>query len=262
MYGDSAGTDLDYSLMNNADIMPDLAYGRIPVDTLDDAQRVIDKIIRYEKQPPFAPSFYNNLSFASYFQCCRPDVAQDGTTSRSFIETSELVRSRLQSLGYSVQRIYNTSTAYHNNPANSSYYNTAVRSDTPNRYYNGTLLPVDLRAGSGFPWNGNTNDIVNAINQGRFLVLHRDHGWTNGWGDPSFTTGNLGSLNNGNLTPVVYSINCASGIFDNETLNPAAQAWAYPNAAGYVSWAEEMLRMLTGERPRNPVLPPAGAPQA
>ncbi|HXF60133.1 MAG TPA: C25 family cysteine peptidase, partial [Caldilineaceae bacterium] len=245
-YGDSAGSDLDYSLMNNADIMPDLAYGRIPVDTLADAQRVIDKIIQYEDNPPFAPAFYNNLSFASYFQCCRPDVAQDGTASRSFIETSELVRGKLQSQGYSVERIYNTSTAYHDDPTKSSYYNTAVRDDTPNRYYNGTLLPVDLRASSGYPWDGDTSDIVNAINEGRFLVLHRDHGWTNGWGDPSFTTGNLGSLSNGNLTPVVYSINCASGLFDNETLNPAAQAWPYSNNAGYVSWAEQMLRMEGG----------------
>ncbi|RIK24608.1 MAG: hypothetical protein DCC55_41245, partial [Chloroflexi bacterium] len=152
MYNDSAGTDLDYSLMTLGDLVPDLAYGRIPVDTLEQAQTVINKIINYENLPPFQPAFYSNVSIASYFQCCRPDVAQDGTASRSFVETSELVRNALQANGYTVERIYSTSTAYHNDPNKTSYYNSSTRSTTPNRYYNGALLPVDLRASSGYPW--------------------------------------------------------------------------------------------------------------
>jgi hypothetical protein len=246
MYGDSAGTDLDYSLMTNADIMPDLAYGRIPVDTLTDAQRVIDKIINYENLPPFNASFYSNVTVASYFQCCRPDVAQDGTTSRSFIETAELIRNGLLARGYTVERIYNTDTAYHNNPAESSYYNSATRSTVPNRYYNGALLPADLRASSGYAWDGDGTDVINAFNAGRFLMLHRDHGGPNGWGDPSFGTGSLASLSNGNRTPVVYSINCASGLFDNETLNPAAQGWNYNTSVAGSYWAERLLRMEGG----------------
>ena len=107
-------------------------------------------------------------------------------------------------------------------------------------------MPANLHAGSGFPWNGSTSDIVNAINDGRFLVLHRDHGWTDGWSSPSFATGDLAGLSNGALTPVVYSINCASGMFDNETLNPAAQVYPYPHSAGDVSWAETILRMQGG----------------
>jgi hypothetical protein len=246
LYGDSAGTDLDYALMNNADIMPDLAYGRIPVDTLIDAQRVIDKIINYENLPPFSPAFYSNVTIASYFQCCRPDVAQDGTDSRSFVETSELIRNALQGSGYTVERIYTTDTGYHNNPSKTSYYNSATRSTVPNRYYNGALLPVDLRASSGYPWNGNTNDVINAFNSGRFLMLHRDHGGPSGWGDPSFGTGNLASLTNGNRTPVVYSVNCASGLFDNETLNPMAQNWNYNTSMAGSYWAERLLRMEGG----------------
>lgn len=228
-YGDSAGTDIDYSLMNNGDILPDLAYGRMPVDTLDQAQTVVNKIIAYEKTPPFAASFYQNMTIASYFQCCRDDVVQPGTDQRNFIETSELVRNAMLGDGYDAQRIY-----------------TDDGGVTPNRYYNGTLLPADLRAGSGFPWNGNTSDITSAINDGRFLVLHRDHGWTDGWGSPSYSTSDLAGLSNGALTPVIYSINCASGLFDNETLDPNAQAWAYPDSAGYVSWAETVLRMKGG----------------
>lgn len=246
MYNDNAGTDLDYSLMNDADIMPDLAYGRIPVDTLADAQIVINKIINYEKVPPAQASFYSNVTVASYFQCCRPDVAQDGTASRSFVETAELIRNGLMNRGYTVERVYRTDTSYHNNPNEASFYNTATRSAVPNRYYNGALLPADLRASSGYAWDGNSNNVVNAFNAGRFLMLHRGHGGPRGWGSPSFGMNNLASLTNSNLTPVVYSINCASGLFDNETLNPAQQDWNYNTTVNGVYWAERLLRMEGG----------------
>ncbi|MGL4648749.1 MAG: C25 family cysteine peptidase, partial [Caldilineaceae bacterium] len=245
-YGDLAGTDLDYSLMTAGDILPDLAYGRIPVDTLDSANTVVNKIIAYEDTPPVAPAFYDNVTVASYFQCCRPDVASDGTDSRSFVETSEMIRNHLLGRGYGVQRIYDTNTHYHDDPTKTSFYDESTRSTVPNRYYNGALLPAALRAGSGFAWNGSSTDVVNAFNAGRFLIIHRDHGGINGWGDPGFGTGNLGSLTNGALTPVVYSINCASGLWDNETRNPANDYYTYNTNTGGAYWAEALLRQNGG----------------
>lgn len=227
--GANSGTDLDYALMDNADIMPDLALGRLPVDTLDEANIVIDKIVGYEKTPPFAPGFYRNMSFAAYFQCCRDDVADDGRTVRSFIETAELVRDGVTSLGYDVERIYTTDTSYH-----PEYVG---RDATPRKYRNGAPLPADLAPGSGFAWDGDGNDVIDAFNAGRFLVFHRDHGWSGGWGDPSFTTANIDSLTNGNKLPVVYSVNCASGFFDNETSGG--------NVNG-LYWAEKLLRKEGG----------------
>ncbi len=227
--GGNAGTDLDYALMDNADIMPDLAIGRIPVDTLDQANVVINKIINYEKSPPFASSFYRDISFASYFQCCRDDVADDGRTVRSFIETSELVRDELTGLGYDVERIYNTSIGYHPEYAG--------RDTTPRTYRNGAALPAAIAPGSGFAWDGDTDDVVDAFNEGRFLVFHRDHGWSGGWGDPGFTTNDINDLTNSNRPSVVYSVNCASGLFDNETNGG--------NVNG-IYWAEKLLRHDNG----------------
>jgi hypothetical protein len=239
-YGDSAGTDLDYALMDNADILPDLAVGRIPVDTLDDANIVVNKIVSYEQSPPFAPSFYRSTGFASYFQCCRDDVADDGRTVRSFIETAELVRNELTGLGYSVDRLYSTSTGYH------PEYNAAGRDTTPRRYRNGANLPAAIGPGSGFGWNATSADVIDTFNAGRFLMLHRGHGGVNGWGSPSFSSTHLNSLTNGNRLPVVYSINCASGLFDNETLDPNAQDWNYNTTVNGVYWAERILRMEGG----------------
>ena len=229
LFGDSedipvwdSGADLQYSLKDNLDNLPDIAYGRIPVDTLVEANRVVNKIIAFEKTPPVNAAFYSNFTIASYFECCRNSPSAQGTDARSFLETSELVRDALQAKGKTVQRIYRTSTAYED-------YTGA--STTPNRYYNGSLLPVALRSGSGFPWSGNSTDIVNAVNEGRMLMFHRDHGGISGWADPSFSTANLGSLTNGVLTPVIYSVNCSSGRIDSEPSN---------------GWAEAILRMEGG----------------
>jgi len=229
--GINSGTDLDYALMDNADIMPDLALGRIPVDTLDQANTVIDKIVGYEKTPPFAPDFYRSMSFAAYFQCCRNDVADDGRTVRSFVETAELVRDQVGSLGYGVERIYTSDTGYE------GAYAAAGRDSTPRKYRNGAALPADIAPGSGFAWDGDGNDVINAFNEGRFLIFHRDHGWSGGWSDPLFTTANIDSLTNGSKLPVVYSVNCASGFFDNETNGG--------NVNG-LYWAEKLLRKEDG----------------
>jgi hypothetical protein len=203
---------------------PDFALGRIPVDTLAEAHTVVDKIITYESTPPVTAAFYNNISIASQFQCCRMDALGNplnnpGTDQRAFIETSELVRDELLDVGYAVERIYTETIDAGGrclNPPTCTVIQAAYNGNTtPSRYYNGTLLPAALRATSGFGWTGDTQDIIDAFNNGRFLVFHRDHGWWGGWGHPAFTNNNVtNDLTNGNLTPVVFSVNCSSGRFD------------------------------------------------
>lgn len=225
----TTGTDYPYALLSgDGDDAPDFALGRIPVDTLAQANTVVDKIINYESHPPNQDSFYENVGVASQFQCCR-DGGQQGRDIRSFIETSELVRNELLNHGYGVDRIY-TKTVEGNG------------GNTPRRYYNGALLPAALDADSGFQWNGDTNDIVDAWNAGRFLFLHRDHGWEDGWSNPSFTTTNvINDLNNGELLPVVFSVNCASGLFDNETAGGD-----YGTEVNRAYFAERLLRKADG----------------
>ncbi len=245
--GDLAGTDLDYALMDNFGILPDLAVGRIPVDTLTQAQDVVDKTINYEQNPPNVASFYDNAAMASYFQCCRNDVVNDGTDTRSFVETVELVRDELMDEGYTVNRIYTTDNDRTDDPTDpTNFYDETVRDTTPNRYYNNALLPSDLRASSGYPWNGNTTDVIDAFNDGNFLIIHRDHGSITSWGDPSFSTFNHGSLTNGALTPIVYSINCVTGIYDNETRDPANDVKTYNTTTTGVYFAESLLRIPDG----------------
>lgn len=199
-------TDLPYALADGADLLPDLAIGRMPAPDLTTATNEVAKITGYEDTPPFAPSFYSHATVTSYFQCgidgtpCNPGTQDE----RTFTKLSETVRNGLLGEGYSVDRVYTT---------------TAV---SPQKFYDGTVLPGALLK-PGFPWNGTAADVVSDWNAGRFLILHRDHGAPNGWGNPDFSTANIPSLTNGSLLPVVFSINCASGKFDDATPNFSEQ---------------------------------------
>ncbi len=226
-YLNSIGTDWPYAVMGTPSTAtaPDFAVGRIPVDTLAQANTVVTKIINYEKTPPFNVSFYSNATIAAQFQCCRNDVGTAGTDQRTFIEVSEFCRNVLLGKGKTVQRIY-TKTG---------------PSTTPARYYDGTPLPGALGPGSGFTWSGSTADISAAWNAGRFLMIHRDHGWQEGWVHPVFENPNVDAVTNGSLLPVVFSVNCASGFFDNETAGGA-----YGTSVGGVYFVERALRKADG----------------
>lgn len=259
---DNAGSDFPYS--NYVQILfdaffPDFGTGRVPVDTLAQADTVVDKIVNYESDPPYlglgngAP-FYNTAGFASQFQCCRmnangtPLNNQAGTDQRAFVETSELARNELLDRGYNVPRIYTRTTdgggycIQENANGDCIQTQAAYSGDaTPRRYYNGSLLPAGLGAGSGFAWSGSAANISSAWNAGRFLFLHRDHGGPSGWGSPGFSSSNVDALSNGELLPVVWSVNCASGIFDNETAGGV-----YNTTATGTYFAERALRKADG----------------
>jgi len=222
----TTGTDYPYAVYgpNSAGAPPSYAVGRIPARTLNEANTIVDKIIKYEKTPPVGLDFYRSAAIAAQFQYDRSDVGERGWDQRTFIEVAEFCRNVLINNGKTAQRIY---------------INTG--SGTPRKYCDGTPLPADLGPGSGFPWNGSTTDIINAFNAGHFLIIHRDHGWPDGWVNPSFSTSNLTSVHNGDLLPVVFSVNCASGFFDAPTANGD-----YGTSASQTYFAERILARTDG----------------
>ncbi len=217
------GSDWPYSLYPDYefDYLPDMAVGRISVDTLDEANTVVDKIINYEKNPPDKYSFYYNAALAAQFECCREGAPLPGTAARTFTEVAEFTRAAIAGYGKTGERIYQR-----------------TGSQTPAYYFDGTPLPADIGPGSGFAWNGSTANITNAWNDGRFLVIHRDHGWSGGWSHPPYESANVDALTNGSLLPVLFSVNCASGWFDAET--------AAGGPLGFESLCERALRKADG----------------
>lgn len=191
-------TDLYYGCLSGiSDYTPEIYRGRISVSTLDEANNVIDKIINYEKNPPLDTCFYDSGLNCAYFQ----DDNLDGYADRRFAQTSEEIRDYVILQGKSVERVYfaesNASPLYWNNGS----------------YSNGENIPSELLK-PNFAWSGNSSDIINAINYGRFYVLHRDHGAITYWGDPYFHTSYINQLSNGQLLPIVFSLNCLTGKFN------------------------------------------------
>jgi hypothetical protein len=211
------GTDLYYSTVDGDDYFPDINLGRLSVDTLTQANKRVDDIISYEKAVVTDASFYNSVAIAAYFQ-----HGGGGRAERRFSQTSEdlaLFFADPEYLGmYSVDRIYFTGSSV----VPASWSTTGWNFGGGPAGNPGDPIPSYLQK-PGFQWNGNRFDISSSISDGRFLMVHRDHGAAWGWGDPRYNIGDVQALTNGNKLPVVWSINCQTGWFDNETDDPSTE---------------------------------------
>lgn len=220
-------SDLNYTLMDN-DTIIDLYLGRIPVTSIQDANIVVNKIIKYEKDPPTLSSFYNTALHCAYFQDDRKwgqttsgsfgwINGRDSIEDRLFTVNSELIKDYMELQGKTVNRVY-----YTENNVFPLRWITTWRiyppQDYPIQYQNGDTIPEYLQKGPPSPdrvnWNTNYNDIINQINNGVFYVLQRDHGFENCWGSPAFFSSHVQLLQNGDLLPVVFSISCLTGRYN------------------------------------------------
>jgi len=230
--GDSLiGTDLYYATVDGTDYYPDIFTGRIPVDTLIEAQDVVDDIIGYDQNPVDEAAFYENVTVAAYFQdhYYDTDPPADGYEDRRFVLTSEKMRNFLRGMGYTVEHIYNAEDTV--TPTN---YNNGI-------YGSGGALPDGLLRANGFAWDGDDADITAAVNEGRFLLTHRDHGWFGGWAEPAFDIADVAALTNDDRLPVVFSMNCQTGWFDGETDDAR-----FTRGDDAVTFAEAWLRNPNG----------------
>jgi hypothetical protein len=224
-------TDLYFVTVDGGDDLPDIYIGRMSADTLQQVTDMVDKFINYEQNPPATPAnagFYSHATLVGLFA---DEAPADGQEGRPWIANLETMRTFLQGQGYTVDRIYADDTGFPGNPA----------AQDPQSYHDGTNLPNDLIS-PNYAWNGGPNDIRNAINNGRFLVTYRAHGGWNGWAQPSFGIADATALTQNDLTPLVISVTCQTGWFDNETDDNSHGG----RQVGDDSFAEVMLR-----RPRS-----------
>lgn len=208
-------TDYYYGCMDGEDdVLVDLYRGRLPVSTATEAMTVVDKIIRYERNPVRDTAFYDTGLHCAYFEDCFPDGTDgpgDGIEDKRFTLTSEEVRNYMLSKGKTVNRVY---FAYDYNYSETDNY-------PPPTFWNkgefawGDSIPVELQR-PYFAWDGDSADIVRYIDEGAFYVLYRGHGTDSTWVQPHFTGDNILSLANGDRLPVVFSINCETGSFQED----------------------------------------------
>lgn len=212
-YGTSSATSITspiwdgYCVSDNiwADVtendMPDFVFARMTAQNETHLETMVTKFLNYERTPPTSEDFYNNPITALGFQ-----------TERWFQICSESVAGYWENeLGKTTNRINKT---YAGNPS-SDPWSTATNTTTvlnifgPNGLGYIPATPSEVNC----TWNGSAQDVVNGINDGAFMLQHRDHGMETGWGEPSFTNNNINSLTNTDLT-FVWSINCLTGKYN------------------------------------------------
>ena len=198
-------TDLYYGCMDGeCDETPDIYRGRLSVSSPEEAATVVDKIIGYEKTPPTDAGFYERgVNCADYLD--NDNGVADDYEDRRYVQTAEEIRAYMLGQGKDVERVY--STNYEITP---KYWNR-------NYFSFGEPIPEDMLK-PAFAWDGNEGDIRRAINSGVFYVLHRDHGLVDCWENPYFSVKHVDMLQNGDLLPVVFCVNCDNGAFQADCL--------------------------------------------
>lgn len=198
-------TDLYYGCMDGeCDETPDIYRGRLSVSSPEEAATVVDKIIGYEKRPPTDAGFYERgVNCADYLD--NDNGVADDYEDRRYVQTAEELRAYMLGQGKDVERVY--STNYEITP---KYWNR-------NYFSFGEPIPEDMLK-PAFAWDGNEGDIRRAINSGVFYVLHRDHGLVDCWENPYFSVKHVDMLQNGDLLPVVFCVNCDNGAFQADCL--------------------------------------------
>ena len=189
-------------------LIPWVSGGRIPVSSLQEAETIVDQIIRYEQKPPCDPEYYRRMTFAAYFQ---DDGAQDNRADRAYMKTMETIRDHLVSIDFEVDRVYVT-----NNP-------------TPEFYRDGTAVSGEVK-NSIVDGDDATQMMISATSEGQMIIGHRDHGGIEGWEHPWFRNSHVENLMSA-YPSVFFSINCLTGRFDSDPRD---------------SFAEKILKMNGG----------------
>lgn len=214
-YNGSCITDNQYA-DPTGDHLPDMTFSRLIAGSAEEVPVFVSKQIEYEYTNP-------NMDEYSYQN---PITALGWQTERWFQLCSEIVGGYLRSQGKTPVRI---NAIYSGTPGNtwSSNQNTSyiVNYFGPDGLGYIPATPSELGGWSG----GTASQIVQAVNNGAFLLQHRDHGFEQGWGEPDFDNSNVSQLTNVGKMSFVMSINCLTGKFNysQECLAEAFMRYTY-----------------------------------
>lgn len=197
---DSVYTDNFYADVNN-DHLPDICFSRLVAQNESELPIFISKQIEYEyTNPNLTSSFYE-----------RPLTASAWQTVKWFQLTISTIYGYLCQHGKNPTRL---SEIY--NGELSEHWSSATNTSSVVSYFGPDglgYIPASPEELGG--WTGATaQDVMRAINEGTYLIQHRDHGWTTKWYQPEIYTTDFGSINNPGKVTYLLSINCRTGHFD------------------------------------------------
>ena len=204
-------SDHAYAVMGN-NHMPEIIIGRITGRNHDEMYHMIKKDLDYERQPPTSPDFYDHPITAMGFQL-----------ERWFQLCSEVVYGFFENeLGKHPVR---QNAIYQGTPG--SRWSTYEYTNTVLNYFGPSGCAYIPQTMSHLTdWTATGNSVNEAIDNGAFLIQHRDHGAEELWGEPSYSTGYIKRLTNTDLT-YVMSNNCLTGRFNYGGVNGECFAEAF-----------------------------------
>lgn len=211
-------TDAPYAI-TDGDTFPDLFIGRLPAANAVEAQTMVDKTLAYQNTPSSSPAFYKNAAVTGYFQLPVDDdknITSYTNDARGFSKTANTIADALMSK-YTVDRVL-----------------TADARAMPEMYWDGTVIPSNMRKPTQ-PWAGTGTDLKNALNEGRFFALHRDHGGTDSVSNPSFSASDALALTNKDKQGLVLLIDCLAGNFAHTSKTAVSEAFLKNNKGGAVA---------------------------
>jgi len=180
------------------DEMPDVVFARIVANNATQLQLLCSRFLDYERNPPVDPLYYD-----------KPITALGWQTVRWFQLCSEIVggfwKNTMNKHPRRINAVYEGSQNVWSSASNTSqitsYFGPSGLAYIP-------ASPTELGGWTG----GNATKINQAIDSGAFILMHRDHGYYDGWGEPAYSSGNISVLNN-TMLPFVFSINCQTGSY-------------------------------------------------
>ena len=181
----------------NDDNLPELVIARMPAANAQQAELMVKKTIRYETHPSTNPDYYRH-----------PVTAMGFEESKWFQLCSEIIAGYFEQKGRTPKRLNAINTGLPD-----SVWSTGENTDLVLDYFGEKglkYIPDNLKHLTD--WDANQYDFSRAINDGTFIVQHRDHGTFQNWSNPYFSNYEIDRLENEDLT-FIMSANCQTGDF-------------------------------------------------
>lgn len=198
-------SDNIYGDVNNDDL-PEIVIGRLPVNTTDELEQYIHRIINFENNPPSDPHYYDfPLAVANF----------ENASSSSWM-ISEIFNGWYESgMEKNPVREYAGSVAPQNWPDEALYLAFGPQGLN--------YIPASPAYLAGFS-GGSASGINNALNAGAMSLFSFTQGNVNGWYSPDYVIENMGGLNSA-LPTLLISMNSLTGSFGFSGGNCFAEAF-------------------------------------
>ena len=177
--------------------LPDMVIARMPAACGGEAQLMVQKTLNYERHP-----------YSDEYYYAHPVTAMGYQRSRWFQLCTEVIAGYLENNGKQVIHI----NAIHAGTPDSVWSTGQKTQDVLDYFGPDGLGYIPATMSHLTDWSGDAEKITQALEDGTYLFIHRDHGTFQTWNEPYYSNSLVNNLNNDKLS-FIMSANCQTGDF-------------------------------------------------